>query len=223
MVLIVGVGLLPMTVKAFAMLPAASATTPDTGGAVYAVEFARLPGDVDAAPGLSLAHGLERFEQMRSGTQFDMVYAHYYAAFLALWCIAAGSGRWLEMVAGVVLAVAAGWLDVRENLAILAILEGWPAEVPAYGSLRMYATAKFAAIAGVLAVAGSLLLGRATYSRARLAIAVVLFVCAGLVGANLATPQPTGTVLGNAIGAGWVLMLGYAGVQAWRGTARAGG
>ena len=203
----VGVLLLATTAIAFGLLPQGS---PDVatgwGGAIYAIEFARTVGEMEAA--LGDAPGARG--QLAHGTLFDFGYLFHYALFMTLFAWAAlrsGGPCWLPLA--ILAAILAGAADAVENVLILGAFEGEPSD-----SLNAWiaATVKFAAIAISIAWSAAFMFTHPDWTK-WLGVAALVGAFATIIG--LAAPSKIGFLLGNGIGLGWIAMLVFAGVR-WR-------
>ena len=205
--LTVGVLLLVSTAIVFAMLPEGSPdVAPGWGGAIYAIEFARTVGEMEAA--LGDAPGARG--ELAHGTLADFGYLLHYALFMAFFAWAAlrsGGPGWLSLA--ILAAVVAGAADAVENTLILGAFEGEPSD-PLNAWIAAYV--KFAAIAISIAWSAAFMTTRPDWTK-WLGIAALVGAVATIVG--LAAPSKIGFLLGNGIGLGWIAMLVFAGVT-WR-------
>ena len=205
--LLIGVLLLSNTAIAFGLLPEGSPDlAPGWGGAIYAIEFARTVGEMEAA--LGDAPGARG--QLAHGTLFDFGYLFHYALFMAFFAWAAlwsGGPGWLRLA--ILAAIVAGAADAVENMLLLGAFEGEPSD-----SLDAWVAAyvKFAAISISIAWSAAFMFTRPDWTK-WLGIAALLGALATIVG--LAAPSKVGFLLGNGIGLGWIAMLVFAGVS-WR-------
>lgn len=192
------------------------------GAPVYAFEFARTPDDMIAIFGAADDPlRVERLAMMDRGNRWDFLFITLYTAFGVLFGLAAARtnaamGRLVLLFAGM-----AGAADLVETGTLLALSEELAdggAALPGLGYVWIVASVKFAALS-LSIIFASLFIARQGGKLWKLAAyAAILAVL--LILPSLVAPARYASLLGLAVGLGWIVMLGFATTKAMKAFSR---